>query len=272
MEVRKACVAGQFYAGTRDALERQIEVCYDLRLPVVNEKGPRRILAAIAPHAGYMYSGRVAATLYRELAEDGVFETAILIGPNHSGLGADAAVMVEGEWETPLGRVEIESDLALQICRAGLEADDLAHLYEHCIEVQLPFLQKLYPRLKIVPICLKAQDVQTSRRVGEIVSRSMGERDIVVATTDFTHYEPQEEALRKDRLAIEAIIDLDEEKLFHRVQDLHISMCGYGPAMAAIVASRERGAKEAALLTYTTSAEFTGDYSVVGYGAVVIRR
>jgi AmmeMemoRadiSam system protein B len=181
--------------------------------------------------------------------------------------------MAEGEWETPLGRVAIDTALAKKLCQAGLTADDIAHTYEHSIEVQLPFLQSLNPETKIVPICMLAEDLETARKVGRIVSEAMEESHIILATTDFTHYEPHEQAVAKDREAIEAIAVLDEEKLFQRVRDIGISMCGCGPVMAAIVAARRRGAREASLVTYTTGGEMMGDYSaVVGYGAMVMTR
>ncbi|MEW6034184.1 MAG: AmmeMemoRadiSam system protein B [Chloroflexota bacterium] len=272
--VRKAFAAGHFYAGTKEELQRQLQECYEGRPPAVERKGPRRVVAAIAPHAGYPYSGKVAAALYRRLAEDGPFETAVLIGPNHTGLGEQVAVMAQGEWETPLGRVAIDRDLARKLCHGGLIEDDSAHLYEHSIEVQLPFLQGLDPEIRIVPVSMLAQDLEIARQVGEIVSRAMeGRRHIILATTDLTHYEPHQVALAKDKQAIEAIAALDEERLFRIMREVELSMCGYGPVAAAIVAAREMGAKEASLVAYTTSAEATGDYSaVVGYGAMVMTR
>jgi hypothetical protein len=273
MKTRKAFVAGQFYARTAQELRRQLQECYEGRPPVVNDKGPRKVIAAIVPHAGYLYSGRVAASLYRRLADDGPFQTAILIGPNHHGLGAPVALMVEGEWETPLGRVAIDTDLARKLCQGGLTADDSSHAYEHSIEVQLPFLQSLDPKVRIVPISMLAQGLETARKVGQILSQAMGEGHIILATTDLTHYEPHQAAVAKDRQAIEAIVALDEEKLYQKVREVGISMCGYGPVTAAIVAARERGAKEAEVVAYSTSGEATGDYSaVVGYGALVIKR
>jgi len=272
-KIRRACVAGQFYPGIREDLERQLRECYQGQPPIVNEKGPRKVVAAIAPHAGYLYSGKVAASLYRKLADDGPFGTAILIGPNHTGLGPPVALMVEGEWETPLGRVAIDTSLARKLCQAGLAADDSSHIYEHSLEVQLPFLQSLDPDIKIVPICMLSKDLETARKLGRIVARAMDGSHIILATTDFTHYEPHQMALSKDKQAIEAIMALDEGKLYQKVWELKISMCGYGHVMTAIGAARERGAKEVTLVSYATSGEITGDYSaVVGYGAILITR
>ena len=271
MKIRRTCAADRFYAGTTEDLDRQLHECYEGQPPTVNEKGPREVIAAIAPHAGYPYSGKVAASLYRRLADDGPFETAILIGPNHTGLGAPVALMVEGEWETPLGRVTIDTEVARRLCQGRLTEDERSHTYEHSIEVQLPFLQGLNPETKIVPICMLVQDVETARQVGKVVSKATEKSHMILATTDFTHYEPHQMAVTRDKQAIEAIAALDEEKLYHRVREGGISMCGYGPVMAAIVAAKEKGARQATLVAYATSGEVTGDYSaVVGYGSMVI--
>jgi hypothetical protein len=273
MKIRNACAADRFYPGTEEKLKSQLQQCYEGCLPAVNEKGPRKVLAVIAPHAGYAYSGKVAASLYSRLADDGPFETAIIIGPNHTGIGALVSLMVEGVWATPLGKVAIDTDLARKLCQSVVTEDDNAHTHEHSIEVQLPFLQSFNPEIKIVPICMMDQDLETARKVGKIISRAMEASHIIVATTDFTHFEPHREAMKKDKLVIEAITTLDEEKVFGTVRKAGISMCGYGPVMVAIIAAKGKGAKDATLVAYTTSGETTGDYtSVVGYGSMIIAK
>jgi len=277
MKVRKPVVSGTFYAGTPKELKKQIEWCYKHELgpgvvPQVNKAGSRKIVAIVVPHAGYVYSGPVAAHAYKELAEDGVFDTVVILGPNHSGYGAPVSVWTESSWETPLGKMEINEELTRKILGGIIEADETAHIYEHSIEVQLPWLQHLYGELKIVPIAMLAQDVETAREVGKAISKT-GDNTIIVASSDFTHYEPHSIAAEKDKSMIEAIVNLDEEMLYKRRGLLNCTMCGYGPVASAIVAAKEMKAKTANLLKYATSGDTTGDFSrVVGYGSIVIRR
>lgn len=277
MKRRKPVVSGTFYAGTPEELREQIEWCYKHELgpgvlPQVNEAGLREIVALVAPHAGYAYSGPVAAHAYKELAEDGVVDTAVILGPNHTGYGYPVSVWTGGSWETPLGEVRIDEEFAHKILGEVIEADGTAHLYEHSIEVQLPWLQYLYGEVKIVPVTMLVQDIETARTVGKAISRT-GDNIIIVASSDFTHYEPHSVAAEKDKSMIEAIINLDEEMLYEHREALRCTMCGYGPVAAAIMAAKEMKAKRADLLKYASSGDTTGDFSaVVGYGSIVIRR
>lgn len=277
MKVRKPIVAGTFYAGTPGELKEQIEWCYKHELgpgavPQVNDEGPREVVALVVPHAGYIYSGPVAAHAYRELAADGVFDTAVILGPNHTGYGSPVSLWPEGVWKTPLGELEIDENLAHSLLGGMIEADETPHIYEHSVEVQLPWLQYLYGKGKIVPIAMLAQDIETARQVGKAISRC-GDNIIIIASTDFTHYEPHSVAAEKDKSMIEAIINLDEAELYRRRESLNCTMCGYGPVASAIVAAKEMGAKKASLLKYATSGDMTGDFSrVVGYGSIVIKR
>lgn len=277
MRERKPAVAGMFYAGTSGELEGQIEWCYRHKLgpgamPKVDSRGLREIVAIVVPHAGYIYSGPVAAHAYKELANDGVIDTAVIIGPNHTGYGSLVSLWTKDFWMTPLGRVKVNEELAQKLLGGVIEADEAAHLYEHSIEVQLPWLQHLYKEIKIVPITMMAQDIETARAVGQAISK-VANNIIIIASSDFTHYEPHSMAMKKDRSMIEAIISLDEEELYKRRELLNCTMCGYGPVAAAIVAAKEMGAKKASLLKYATSGDTTGDFSrVVGYGSIVIKR
>jgi len=277
MKVRKPVVSGTFYTGTPKELKEQIEWCYKHELgpgvvPQVNKAGSRKIVALVVPHAGYIYSGPVAAHAYKELAEDGVFDTVVILGPNHTGYGAPVSVWTESSWETPLGKVKINEELARKVVGGIIRADETAHIYEHSIEVQLPWLQHLYGELKIVPITMLAQDVETAREVGKAISKT-GDNTIIIASSDFTHYEPHSIATEKDKSMIEAIVNLDEEMLYERRELLSCTMCGYGPVASAIVAAKEMKAKTANLLKYATSGDTTGDFSrVVGYGSIVIKR
>ena len=276
-ELRFPAHAGTFYAGTRERLLRQIRWCFTHDLgpgeaPTVSKAPMGNIVSAIVPHAGYVYSGPVAAHAYAALARDGVPDVVVAMGPNHTGVGSAVALMAEGAWRTPLGDVEVDKEVALRISRRSpiIDIDATAHAYEHSIEVQLPFLQFIYgSAFRLVPICLMMQDLRTAREVGEAVSSALsGMNAIVLATTDLTHYEPQRMAEQKDRLVTEAISRLDEASLQRVVESRRVSMCGLGPTSAAIVASKGLGAKRAELLCYKTSGDVTGDYTaVVGYSS-----
>jgi AmmeMemoRadiSam system protein B len=277
MKIREPAVSGMFYAGTARELEEQIEWCYKHALgpgaiPRVNSKGLREIVAIVAPHAGYYYSGPVAAHAYKELADDGIFDTAVILSPNHTGYGYPVSLWAGAGWETPLGEVEINEKLAQRLLGEVIKADETAHIYEHSIEVQLPWLQYLYKKVKIVPITMLAQDIETARTVGRAISQA-DENLIIIASSDFTHYEPHSVAMEKDGSVIEAIVALDEEELYKRCESLNCTMCGYGPVASAIVAAKEMKAQKASLLKYATSGDTSGDFSrVVGYSSIVIKR
>jgi AmmeMemoRadiSam system protein B len=277
MEVRKPAVSGMFYAGTAKELERQIEWCYKHELgpgaiPQVNSKGIREIVAIVVPHAGYYYSGPIAAHAYSKLAEDGIFDTAVILGPNHTGYGYPVSLWAGVSWNTPLGEVEINKELTQRLLGDVLKVDETAHINEHSVEVQLPWLQHLYKKVKIIPISMLAQDIETARAVGKAISQA-GDNLIIIASSDFTHYEPHSVAVEKDASVIEAIVTLDEEELYKRCKNLNCTMCGYGPVASAIVAAKEMKAQKAGLLKYATSGDTSGDFSqVVGYSSIVIRR
>jgi AmmeMemoRadiSam system protein B len=277
MKIRKPAVSGMFYAGTASELEEQIEWCYKHELgpgaiPQVNSKGLREIVAIVVPHAGYYYSGPVAAHAYKELADDGIFDTAVILGPNHTGYGYPVSLWLGASWSTPLGEVEINKELGQRLLGKVIKADETAHIHEHSIEVQLPWLQHLYKKVKIVPITMLAQDIETARTVGKAISQA-GDNLIIIASSDFTHYEPHSIAMEKDSSVIEAIVALDEEELYKRCENLNCTMCGYGPVASAIVAAKEMKAQKASLLKYATSGDTSGDFSrVVGYGSIVIKR
>jgi len=277
MKIRKPAVSGMFYAGTASELEEQIEWCYKHELgpgaiPQVNSKGLREIVAIVVPHAGYYYSGPVAAHAYKELADDGIFDTAVILGPNHTGYGYPVSLWLGASWSTPLGEVEINKELGQRLLGKVIKADETAHIHEHSIEVQLPWLQHLYKKVKIVPITMLAQDIETARTVGKAISQA-GDNLIIIASSDFTHYEPHSIAMEKDSSVIEAIVALDEEELYERCENLNCTMCGYGPVASAIVAAKEMKAKRASLLKYATSGDTSGDFSrVVGYTSIVIKR
>ncbi|MFU8796489.1 MAG: AmmeMemoRadiSam system protein B, partial [Dehalococcoidia bacterium] len=256
MKARRPAVSGMFYAGSPEALQAQIEWCYTSELgpgvlPQVNSRGSREIVAIVVPHAGYSYSGPVAAHAYRELAEDGLIDTAVILGPNHTGIGPPVSVWTDGAWTTPLGRVEVDEAVGRRLSGGIMVDDETAHIREHSIEVQIPWLQHLYDSVRIVPIAMMAQDIETARTVGKALS-TLDNAPIIIASSDFSHYEPHSAAAEKDGSVIEAIISLDEQQLYERCQRLRCTMCGYGPVASAIVAARQMGVTKVSLLKYAT--------------------
>jgi len=278
LKVRHPAVAGSWYAGTPQALRAQLEGCFTHtlgpgKLPKVAEEGLRNIVGLVCPHAGYMYSGPVAAHAYYHLAMDGKPDVIVIFSPNHTGRGSALALMNDGVWRTPMGDVEIDAETANQILHESriIDVDDSAHAFEHSIELQLPFLQYLYgSAFKFVPICFLIQDLESSREVGRATAKALSSKNaLVIASTDMTHYEPQERAERKDKAAISAALKLDDEQYYSAVESYGISTCGYGPVIAAITAAKLLDAKKAQLLCYKTSGDVTGDLSaVVGYASI----
>ena len=281
MKVRRPAQAGSFYAGTADSLRAQIEECYRHKFgpgkaPTV-QKGPRRVIGLVCPHAGYMYSGPVAAHSYYRLAVDGKPDTVVILGPNHTGMGSGLALVSEGVWRTPLGDVQVDEATAREILRNSgiVDIDDSAHIPEHSIEVQLPFLQHLYgSAFQFVPICFLMQDLESCREVGQAIAEALKGKDaVIIASTDMTHYESRETAEKKDRMALSAVEKLEEEAFYSTVEAYHISTCGYGPVVALVSAAKILGAKQGQVLCYRTSGDITGDYSaVVGYASIAIAK
>jgi len=278
VKIRRPSVAGAFYEGKTESLKTQIEGCFlhdfgPKEIPKVAEAGPRKILGLVCPHAGYMFSGPVAANAYYRLALDGKPKVAVIFGPNHTGHGSPLATMTEGIWRTPLGDVDIDDETANRIVHEAriVDIDESAHRFEHSIEVQLPFLQYLYGTdFKLVPICFLMQDLPSAREIGQAVAKALIDKNaVIIASSDMTHYEPQETAAKKDKLALEAVESMDENRFYSIIEKYNISACGYGPIVAAITAAKSLGAKEAKTLCYKTSGDIIGDYSgVVGYAAV----
>ncbi|MBN2097126.1 MAG: AmmeMemoRadiSam system protein B [Candidatus Omnitrophica bacterium] len=266
--IRRAQVAGQFYPGEAQALKQAL-----LKLVPVTQKQDQA-LGIVAPHAGYIYSGKVAAECFAQVK---LTDSVILIGPNHTGLGAQFSIACEGAWEMPLGNVAIDSPLAKSILNKSkyLGEDLQAQLYEHSLEVQLPFLQFFLPEVKIVPIVVSEASFQVYDEIGQAIAESIKEKKshcLIVASSDMTHYEPQERAEEKDHLAIEAILSLDGKELLSRIKKLNISMCGYAAVIVMLSAALRLGAKAARLIKYQTSGESSGDYSsVVGYAGIVVK-
>lgn len=267
--IRHPIVAGQFYPGSPSSLEAQIQAFIDEGAP------KEEVLGLVSPHAGYMYSGPVAGAVISRIRFKDTF---VIMGPNHTGLGQPFSIMTEGSWATPLGEVEIDSQLGEKILESSppLKKDHIAHLEEHSIEVQIPFLQYFKKGVKIVPIVLGPAISTTYKEIGNGIAKAIkdsGREAVIMASSDMTHYEPQESANRKDNLAIEAILELNEDELLKRIDEFRITMCGYAPTVALLSACKELGAKKAELVSYQTSGDVTGDYrSVVGYAGIIVKR
>jgi len=266
--VRRPVVAGQFYPAQASRLSEMISGMVD----ATAEK--EEVIGLISPHAGYPYSGPVAAAVISRVKFKDTF---VILGPNHTGMGKTLSIMTGGSWKTPLGSIDIDTELAGQILATSkyLEDDDKAHQYEHSIEVQIPFLQYFKKDFRIVPITFSYHSPAAYKEVGREIAQAVKdlERDVVIiASSDMTHYEPQESAEQKDSKAIEAILDLNENELLRRVDEFGISMCGYAPTVALITAAKELGATRAELVRYQTSGDITGDYAaVVGYAGIIIK-
>jgi AmmeMemoRadiSam system protein B/AmmeMemoRadiSam system protein A len=242
---------------------------------MIDEKATKEdVIGYYAPHAGYIYSGPVVgATISRVNLKD----TFVIMGPSHTGMGAPFSIMTEGKWRTPLGDVEIDTELAKAILANSsyLKVDELAHAQEHSIEVQLPFIQYLRPDIKLVPITISHANAATYRSIGRAIAKAIkdsGKEVVIVASGDMNHYESQKITQTKDRQAIESILKMEAGELLERVRDFKISMCGYGTAACLIYAAKELGNAKAELVKYQTSGDITGDYSaVVGYAGILIK-
>lgn len=268
--IRNPAVAGQFYPGEREVLLRELDELMGRGAGVKEE-----VVGMVMPHAGYMYSGPVAASVIGSAAPK---QNYIIIGPNHTGLGSPFSISASDSWKTPLGNVKLNMELVKKILKdcPQIRIDELAQIHEHSIEVQLPFLQKACGNFSFVPIVVYPSDLPTYRKIGEALAASIKELSIeketsIMASSDMTHYESQESAEEKDRKVIDAILNLDEKALVERVKKFNISMCGFAPCAIMIAAAKKMGASKARLVKYQTSGDVTRDRgSVVGYAGIII--
>lgn len=266
--LRPPAVAGRFYPDDPAELTRQIA-----GFASSAEEPLRPALACLVPHAGYRYSGHVAGAVYARLKLPRRF---LLLGPRHFPRGKPQAILSEGAWETPLGRAEIDSELARDLKGAYPELceDSVAHQTEHALEVQLPFLQSLAGDFRFVPIALGPTDYIQLESLGHAMAEVLRrQRDpvLMIASSDMNHYESDEITRRKDGLAIERVLALDAAGLFDVVRREEITMCGFGPAVSMLTAARLLGATRATLVRYATSGDINGDRNeVVGYAGVIV--
>jgi AmmeMemoRadiSam system protein B len=220
-----------------------------------------------------MYSGHVASAFYERADLPRRF---IILCPNHTGFGHFAAINREGQWRTPLGDVAVDTQLAGALMQesALLTDDARAHAREHSLEVQLPFLQQLLGDFTFVPICLGANRYDYCEEIGKAIATVVAGADGpvgILASSDLNHYEDQKTTLRKDQMAIDEVLKLDARELWRVVDELDISMCGFIPTTAMLIAANKLGAKDARLVKHATSGDINGDYThVVGYASILI--
>ncbi len=268
--IRQPVVAGHFYPGSRQALERELQQL----LPAPGEGGERRrALGLLAPHAGYVYSGRCAGLGYARVA---LTETVILLGVNHRGVGAELAVDGNDRWETPLGLVEVDSGLRSRLIASSplFRVDSEAGRLEHSLEVQVPFIQHAGPGTRILPVTVGAGRLEDLLEAGAAIGELFRDHAglTMVASSDMSHYIAAERARELDFMAIERMQQLDAEGLYRVVRDQRISMCGVAPAVIMLGAARRAGATQAELVCYANSGDVSGDMDeVVGYASLVVR-
>ena len=267
--IRQPIVAGQFYPGTQNSLEKQLNSFLDRNARKVDALG------VVSPHAGYMYSGKVAGSVLSRITPKSTY---IIMGPNHTGRGDAFSIDTAERWKTPLGEVELDKRLIAALLKSSehLKEDGRAHAFEHSVEVQIPFLQSIQKTFSMVPIVIAHAKPDVYGKVGRQLAQTIIEHkkknDVtIIASSDMTHYEPHQSAKEKDSYAIDAILRLDEDALLEKIAEYDISMCGYAPTYVMLAAVKQLGARTAKLVQYQTRGDTSGDFSsVVGYAGIVI--
>jgi hypothetical protein len=266
--VRKPAVAGQFYPGGAKQLAA------DVAVRTISDQAPSSAIGVVSPHAGYLYSGTVAGRTYASVVVPG---TVILLGPNHTGVGGKMALWGDGSWDLPGSVVPVNAVVGDGLRRVlpSIIDDRSAHVLEHSLEVQVPFLLRRNAGVSLVPLCLGPLSIGECREMGEAVAEVVagaGEGILIVASSDMSHYEPDATVRRKDRLAIDRMLALDAEGLYRTVAREGISMCGVIPVTVMLFAAIALGATRSELAAYATSGEASGDFEqVVGYAGIVVR-
>jgi len=265
--IRQPAVAGRFYP--RDPKTLLADVQSYLSTP----QSPTTAIGCVVPHAGYMYSGHVAGAVFAKLE---IPSRCILMCPNHTGVGHPLAIVSEGLWQTPLGPVNIDHELAEKLRHGfpALEEDPSAHRAEHAAEVELPFLQSLKPGITLVPIALGTGRYETLEALGKAIAKSVSHEQegiLILASSDMNHYENDQITRIKDHKAIDQILALNPRGLYDVVMKEEISMCGFGPTVAMLTAALSLGATKAELIKYATSGDVSGDRNmVVGYAGIIV--
>jgi len=276
MEVRTPAVSGTFYPDGEKELKSLIHDCFTHpigpgKIPPTNSE--QKIYGVICPHAGFVYSGPVACHSFYAISSS-TSNLAIMVGPNHYGIGQNVASMIDAGWKTPLGLVEIDSESALELREdlGIMEFDSFSHSKEHSIEVQVPMLQETFSReMKILPISLINQEQKIATQVGMAIAKIAEKKDaLLIGSSDFTHYEENGFAHRQDLALIEPILKLDVDEFYKVLYERKVTACGFGAIAATMIASKELGATEGKLLKYATSGDVSGDKSsVVGYASII---
>lgn len=268
--VRNPAVAGQFYPSNPKALRAEVNSYFDSGIVPINAVG------VVSPHAGYVYSGRVAGEVFSRVE---VPKRILILGPNHRGRGSDIAIMSKGSWKMPMGDVAIDSELSgIILANSKLVVEDeTAHEMEHSLEVQVPFVQALRNDFLLTPLVLGQLSLKECLTLGDDLAsaildfKNSADDVLMVASTDMTHYESAESAKVKDMDAIEKILNLDPDGLYDTVRGRGISMCGVIPVTVMLKAAMGLGAKRVELVDYKTSGDTSGDYSsVVGYAGLIV--
>lgn len=268
-------VAGSFYPSDSEVLRRSIEACFKHPVgPGELPSSPDFLLAGklslVVPHAGYVFSGPVASWAYLEASKRGKPRKVVLIGPNHTGIGEMVAVYPEGIWKTPMGTLKVDEEMVKLLLKESdfLAPDFNAHLYEHSLEVQLPFLQYIYgDEFTIIPITMMDQSLNTARKLAKLLETLLPEGTLLIASSDMDHYDDHETACEKDEKVIAAILENDMERMYNLMREYDITVCGYGPIAVLISMSHEK----VKLLKHATSGDTGGDRKrVVGYASFVI--
>jgi AmmeMemoRadiSam system protein B len=270
---RPPAVAGQFYSGDAAELAREVEASFlsprgPGALPARHRRAERRIRAAVVPHAGFVYSGPIAAWVYSAIASERPPETTLILGVDHHGATRTAALS-DRPWSTPLGPVDVDHELVRALAHGPVHVDEAAHAHEHSIEVQLPFLDYVLPHPRIVALMVPFRSFEFLEEVAQVVRQAVEGRDVLlVASTDFSHYVPPAEADRMDHRAIDQILAGDARGLYRTVTEYQISMCGIAPTTVLLAALGKAGAPFR-LLRWGHSGEAEPMRSVVGYAGLV---
>ena len=276
MEIRTPAVSGTFYPENEKKLKNLIHECF------MHPIGPgktsptdsdEKIYGVICPHAGFVYSGPVACHSFYSISAS-TSNLAIIVGPNHYGIGQNVAAMIDVSWKTPLGLVEVDSDSVLELREYLniLEIDSFSHSKEHSIEVQIPMLQEVFSdKMKILPISLINQEHKTATLVGSAIAKIAQKKDaLLIGSSDFTHYEENGFAHRQDLALIDPILKLDVDEFYKILYERKVTACGFGAIASIMTACKELGATQGKLLKYATSGDVSGDKSsVVGYASII---
>ena len=265
MSIRPPAVSGLFYPGDGRALSQTVSNLFE-NIPAGSADDIP--YGVVCPHAGYVYSGLVAAHSYAKLSGQRRPPYVILVGPEHRGTGPALSLSGHAHWRTPIGESPVSYPDNIEEC--GATPDMYAHAPEHSLEVQLPMLQHLWGDVSIAPVLMGNQSQKTAWRLGRQLAKTAGsDRPALVASSDLTHYAPDAEARRQDAALIETILEMDTDRFYDTLRDKRVTACGYGAIAAAMEYCRALGATHGRLLNYDTSATESGDTSsVVGYCAI----